>query len=77
MNFVFEEEFDFKKELESTSNTNTCLITGNLLIDECKLECNHSFNYDSIFRLVRVEEVANEGLKSAVQYIYRRLYEIK
>ena len=51
MNFVFEDGFDFKSELEkdSDSDVNVCLITGNPITDECKLKCNHKYNYDSLF----------------------------
>ena len=51
MNFVFENDFDFKSEMQKIDepSTNTCLISGNPLIDKCVLDCNHVYNYDSIF----------------------------
>ena len=59
MNFVFEDDFDFKKELQNNaeSTSSTCLITGNPIIDECKLKCNHSYNYDSLFTEVYNQKI--------------------
>ena len=59
MNFVFEDDFDFKKELQMTDelSCSSCLITGNPIIDECKLKCNHSYNYDSIFTEVYNQKI--------------------
>ena len=51
MKFVFEDDFDFKSEIQkkNESETDVCLITGNIITDECKLKCNHKYNYDSLF----------------------------
>ena len=59
MNFIFEDDFDFKKELQGMIETSesTCLITGNPIIDECKLKCNHLYNYDSIFTEVYNQKI--------------------
>ena len=59
MNFVFEDDFDFKKELQNNveSTSSTCLITGNPITDECKLKCNHSYNYDSLFTEVYNQKI--------------------
>lgn len=59
MNFVFEDDFDFKKELQKNieSSSSMCLITGNPIIDECKLKCNHSYNYDSLFKEVYNQKI--------------------
>ena len=58
MNFIFEDDFDFKKELEEMEPVgSTCLITGTPLFDECTLNCNHSYNYDSIFTEVYNQKI--------------------
>jgi len=58
MNFIFEDEFDFKKELQEPEETcATCLITGNPITDICTLKCNHSYNYDSIFTEVYNQKI--------------------
>lgn len=59
MNFVFEDDFDFKKELQNNleSTSSTCLITGNPIVDECKLKCNHSYNYDSLLTEVYNQKI--------------------
>jgi len=58
MNFIFEDGFDFKKELhEPMQETSGCLITGNPVVDECKLKCNHTYNYDAIFTEVYNQKI--------------------
>ena len=62
-NYVIEGDIDFYAELnrsnsESKTNTEkTCLLTGSMLsYNNVKLPCNHSFNYEPLFKEVMLQK---------------------
>jgi len=66
MNYEFEGNINFSEELnkmiceETTFDNNSCLITGEKLIDKyIELTCGHKFNYNSIFNELRNQRKNN------------------
>jgi hypothetical protein len=56
--FVFEDNFDFKSELQKEDEEGEkCLISGLPLKDPVKLSCGHVFNYEPIFKDVFNQKV--------------------
>ena len=56
--FVFEDNFDFKSELQKEDEEGEkCLISGLPLKDPVKLTCGHVFNYEPIFKDVFNQKV--------------------
>ena len=56
--FVFEDDFDFKSELQKEDEEGEkCLISGLPLKDPVKLTCGHVFNYEPIFKDVFNQKV--------------------
>lgn len=65
-NFILEGDIDFSKELlnlicnEEEKNEKVCLISGNELTENfVTLDCNHSFNYNNIFKEIRMQRKKN------------------
>lgn len=66
--YLIENSIDFFKEINSDSiggdddDTNRCFITGNILDDyPVTLPCNHTFNYDALFKDVYIHKQQNNA----------------